>query len=244
MGKAGQTSFMLTLFFRAIFMYLFVFLILRLTGKRQVSDLQPFDLLITLLIADLAGCSIGDTGTPLLYSIVPILGMYFVQQLVTLVCLKSARTRRLICGSPVLLIRDGAVLEEAMRETHYTLVDLLDQLREGGVFDLNDVAFAILETNGTMSVLTKTDSQAVTRRDMDIKNIPPARLSYMHILDGELCHDAILTLGYTQRDVTALAEKLGKCPVKDVFFLHRAGDGTLTLQKKRRAGGERIRHAS
>jgi uncharacterized membrane protein YcaP (DUF421 family) len=234
---------MLTLFLRAIFMYLFVFLILRLTGKRQVSDLQPFDLLITLLIADLAGCAIADTGIPLVYSIVPILGMYFVQQLVTHVCLKSARTRRMICGSPVLLIRNGAVMEEAMRETHYTLVDLMDQLRESGCFDLNEIAFAILETNGTMSVLQKKDAQPATCSDLNLPAGEDAKLSYMLILDGEICHNSLATLNLSEKYVTKLAADLGGCQVKDVFFLHRGGDGRLTLQKKARCGGERVERA-
>ena len=148
-----KTIAMLTLFLRAVFLYLAVFFILRLTGKRQVADLQPFDLLITLLIADLASCAIANTSIPLTYSLVPILALYLVQQGLTWVCLKSAHLRRVICGSPVILIADGVVAEEAMRLTNYTMIDLLDQLRSKDIFDLSNVAYAILETNGTMSII-------------------------------------------------------------------------------------------
>lgn len=217
-------------------MYVFVFAILRLTGKRQVADLQPFDLLITLLIADLAGCAIADTDTPLVYSIVPILGMYLVQQLVTFLCLKSARTRRVVCGSPVILVRDGVVQENAMRENDYTLIDLLDQLRSRDVFDLRQVAFAILETNGTMSVLQKSAFQTPTLCDLGLPG-DDASLSEMLVLDGALCRDAMARLEMDEREVRQTVQEMGACSVRDVFFLHRSADGALTLQRKVRAGG-------
>ena len=228
---------MTTLLLRAVFIYLFVFFVLRLTGKRQVSDLQPFDLLITLLIADLAGSCIADTGTPLLYSVAPILGMYFAQQLITLVCLKSARARRVICGSPVLLVYGGAVQEQAMREARYTLIDLLDQLRSKGIFDISEVAFAILETNGSMSVLPGSAYLPLVRKDMELPAYED-RLNWMLILDGELCRDAIARLHLTAKQVTELARDMSGCPVRDVFFLHRSPEGTLRLQTKLRRGGQ------
>ena len=230
---------MITLFFRAIFMYVFVFAILRLTGKRQVADLQPFDLLITLLIADLAGCAIADTDTPLVYSIVPIFGMYLVQQAVTFLCLKNARARRLVCGSPVILMRDGVVQEVAMRENDYTLSDLLDQLRSRDVFDLRQVAFAILETNGTMSVLQKSAFQTPTLADLNLPG-DDASLCEMLILDGAFCHDAMARLKLDDAHMRGLVKGFGDYRVQDVLFLHRAGDGALTMQLKLRAGGKQF----
>ena len=228
---------MLTLFLRAIFLYLFVFCILRLNGKRQVADLQPFDLLITLLIADLAGCAIANTDTPLVYSIVPILGMYLAQRLITRACLKHARLRRVVCGSPVILVRDGVLQEEAMRNNDYTIVDLLDQLRSRDVFDLRQVAFAILETNGTMSVLQKGAFQTPTVGDL---GLPPesAALSEMLILDGGLCRDAMARLSLSEGDVRETVAAFCNVRVPDVFYLHRAPDGATTMQLKLRAGGQ------
>ena len=142
---------MLTLFLRAVFLDLFVLLILRLTGKRQVSDLQPYDLLMTLIIADLASTAIADTDIPLLYSVVPILALYLVQQLLAKLSLKSSVLRRLICGTPQILILDGVLQEKVMRRTNYTVRDLLDSLRSKDIFSVDEVAYAILETNGTVS---------------------------------------------------------------------------------------------
>lgn len=226
---------MLTLFLRAVLLYLIVFMILRLTGKRQVADLQPFDLLITLLIADLASCAIANTEIPLVYSIVPIVALYFVQQLLTLLSLKSAKLRRVICGSPVILVSNGVVSESAMRAASYTVIDLLDQLRAKDIFDLSSVSYAILETNGTMSVLQKPGCQLPTLNDLSLP-AKDAALSYMLILDGGLCRDSMARLSI---DEAWIGEQLSKlsCPrIRDVFFLNLAPDGTLTMQTKERAG--------
>ena len=222
---------MLTLFLRAVFMYGFVFLILRLTGKRQVADLQPFDLLITLLVADLAGSALGDPGVPLLYSVVPILALYITQQFVTWLCLKSAGARRVVCGTPVVLISDGHMEEEHMRSTNYTVIDVMDQLRAKDVFDISEVAYAILETNGTMSVLLKEDLQAPTRADLGLK-ADKAGLSVMLALDGQSCRDELKKLGRDEQWLAARARELGAKDIKEVFYLQQGADGELRMQKK------------
>ena len=126
---------MLTLFLRAVFLDLFVLLILRLTGKRQVSDLQPYDLLMTLVIADLASTAIADTDIPLLYSIVPILALYLVQRVLSKLSLKSAAIRRFLCGTPQVLIRDGGAAIEALAEAQ----SILDRLRGIELFSPNSL---------------------------------------------------------------------------------------------------------
>lgn len=230
-----QTRPMLTLFLRAVLLYLLVFTILRLTGKRQVADLQPFDLLITLLIADLASCAIADTSIPLVYSIVPIIALYLVQQGLTFICLKSGRLRRVVCGSPVILVSDGVVNEAAMGAVSYTVIDLLDQLRSKGVFDLTSVAYAILETNGSMSVLEKGAYQSPTIRDLQLPETKAA-LSYMLILDGRLCRDAMRTLDIDESWICHRLSDFGIRGVMDVLYLHLSPDGTLSVQTKARTG--------
>lgn len=228
---------MFTLFLRAVLLYIFVFVILRLTGKRQVADLQPFDLLITLLIADLASCAIANTSIPLVYSIVPILALYLVQQGLTYICLKSARLRRVVCGSPVILIADGVVSENAMKKTNYTVIDLLDQLRSKDVFDLETVAFAILETNGTMSVLQKGPFQNPSLKDL---GLPPdqAALSYMLILDGKLCRDAMQTLQIEENWIAAKLSETGVERISDVFYFYLSSEGRVLMQLKESRGAK------
>ncbi|MDO4572380.1 MAG: DUF421 domain-containing protein [Clostridia bacterium] len=222
---------MLTLFVRAIFLYALVFLVLRLTGKRQVADLQPFDLLITLLIADLAGCALSEPGVPLVYSIVPILALFLTQRFVTWLCLKSARARRVVCGSPVVLVAEGRMLEENMRRTNYTVIDIMDQLRAKDVFDIRDVAYAILETNGSMSLLLKSGAQTPTRSDLCLPETEAAP-SHMLVLDGQACKNELAMLGRDEGWLEARVRELGCRGIRELLYLQQGADGGFCVQKK------------
>ena len=217
---------MLILFLRAVLLYVFILFILRMTGKRQIADLQPFDLIITMAVADLASTAIADTNIPLLYSVVPILGLYLVQQAVAALCLRSQRFRTFVCGSPLLLVREGVLQEGIMREANYTVSDLGDHLRAQQVFDMKSVRYAILETNGSLSVL---EAQKGDR--------PQPRLSYMLILDGELCRAVLKHLRIRPKALRELLKRYGVQEAKDVFYLQYMGDGSLRLQLKARRGG-------
>ncbi len=219
---------MLTLFLRAIFLDLFVLLILRLTGKRQVSDLQPYDLLMTLVIADLASTAIADTDIPLLYSIVPILALYLVQQVLAKLSLKSSVVRHFICGTPQVLIENGVMQSQVMRRTNYTVRDLLDSLRSKDVFDVGEVAYAILETNGTVSVLLKDAHQPLTKQDL---LLPPQPAVPMHIVihEGKLVKSGLEKLHIDRDRVEAILKKHGIAP-SSVFFAQMNGSGVLHVQ--------------
>ncbi|MBQ1631675.1 MAG: DUF421 domain-containing protein [Clostridia bacterium] len=223
---------MLTLFLRAVFLDLFVLLILRLTGKRQVSDLQPYDLLMTLIIADLASTAIADTDIPLLYSIVPILALYLVQQVIAKLCLKSSAARRLICGTPQILILDGVLQEKIMQRTNYTVRDLLDSLRSKDIFDVGEVAYAILETNGTVSVLEKAQFQKPNKQELHLEP-GSAALSHLLILEGKVQKSGLETLHLERKDVETLLKSHGLA-LKNIFFAQMNGDGEMHIQLDRR----------
>ena len=227
---------MLILFLRAVLMYVLVFAVLRLTGKRQVADLQPFDLLITLMVADLASCAIADTGIPLTYSVVPILALYLVQQLVNYLSLKSAGLRRVFCGSPLILVRAGVLQEDVMRAANYTILDLLDQLRAKDIFDLGNVSYAILETNGSLSVLQKGEFQSPTLADLHLAATETDGLAYMLVLDGKLCEQAIATCGVDETWVRSRLRQVGIMHPQDVFYAQLTPDGTLLVQTRQSIG--------
>ena len=218
---------MLILFLRAVLLYVFILFILRMTGKRQIADLQPFDLIITMAIADLASTAIADTDIPLLYSVVPILALYLVQQAVAFLSLRSRRFRTFVCGSPLLLVREGVLQEGIMRQANYTVSDLSDHLRAQQVFDLKSVQYAILETNGSLSVLEKQKADQ-----------PQPRLSYMLILDGELCRTALKHLRIRPKALKELLRRFGVTDMGDVFYLQYMGDGSLRLQLKAKRGAK------
>ena len=132
---------MINLFIRSIILYLLVFVVIRMTGKRQLRDLQPFDLIVTLLLAELASEPAADASIPLLYGILPILALFLVQMGVSFLSLKSQGFRHILCGTPLLLIARGVVNEQALRDARYSLNDLMEQLRNDGVFDITEVAY-------------------------------------------------------------------------------------------------------
>ena len=227
---------MLTLFLRAVFLDLFVLLILRLTGKRQVSDLQPYDLLMTLIIADLASTAIADTDIPLLYSVVPILALYLVQQLIAKLCLKSSSVRRFLCGTPQVLILDGVLQEKIMRRTNYTVRDLMDSLRSKDIFSVGEVAYAILETNGNVSVLEKAAYQQPTKQDLGV-DPGSAALSHLLILEGKLQKSGLESL-HADRKAVETALKNRGIALSSVFFAQMNAEGALHLQLDRAHGSE------
>lgn len=230
---------MLTLFLRGLIIYLLVFTVIRLSGKRQISDLQPFDLVITLLIADLAADPVADPSVPLLYGVVPILALFLVQQLVAWLSMKSEKMRMVVCGKPLVVIADGCVQEQVLREARYTLNDLFEQLRQKDVFDVTDIAYAILETNGALSVLRKGAVQTPSYSDLGLKP-PKAALTEMLIMDGKIHERALADAGRSIEWLKKTLRRMGYKEPKDVLFACLCADGELHVQGKERYGA-RIR---
>jgi len=234
---------MFTLFLRTVILYLLVFGTLRLTGKRQVSDLQPFDLVMTLLVADLVSDPISDNSIPLLHGVVPICTLFLLQWLLTFVSMKSERARQVLCGSPLVVIEKGRIQEKIMWEARYTLSDLLEELRDKNVFDISDVEYAILETNGHINVLLCEQQQQPTRKDLALPkgiDVPAAVL----ITDGRI-HDG--TLKEIDRSLKWLQTQLAKQGIqsaKEVFFASLNGEGELFVQEKWEKGGRSYRIAA
>jgi uncharacterized membrane protein YcaP (DUF421 family) len=226
---------MFVLFARAIILYLLVFTVIRLTGKRQISDLQPYDLIMTLLIADLASEPASNTGIPLMYGVVPIVALFLVQQVISKLSLKSDRMRAVLCGTPLIVISHGVVQEQVLRDARYTLSDMLEQLRSKDVFELSSVEYAILETNGGLSVLLKGPNRNPTLKDMQLP-APTAALTSVLIQDGNIHPEALRVIG---RDEPWLMRQLARIEVtnpKQVFIALLNEDGTLHAQLKAHEG--------
>lgn len=230
----AHTRGMVILFVRAIILYVLVFVAIRMTGKRQLSDLQPFDLIITLLLAELASEPAANMGIPLLYGVVPIVALFLVHQLISFLSLKSSGLRQILCGQPLLLINRGVVNEQALRDARYSLNDLMEQVRAKDIFDLADVDYAILETNGDLSVLPKGSKQTPT---YDSLSLPPpdAELPFLLIQDGKLHKEALQQAGFSLPWLEAQLKRAGIPSVQHVLFAFLCGD-TLHLQSKQKYG--------
>ncbi|MBQ3103208.1 MAG: DUF421 domain-containing protein, partial [Oscillospiraceae bacterium] len=153
---------MIIAFARTVILYFVLTVGLRLMGKRQIGELEPTELVITLLIADLSSVPMQDLGAPLTNGLIPIAVLLSLSMLASYLNLKSIRFRNLVCGEPTLLIQNGRLCQKTMAKNRFTLDELLEQLRSQGIFDITSVKYAVLETDGQLSVLPYSQNQRET----------------------------------------------------------------------------------
>ena len=170
---------------RTIILYIVVIIAVRLMGKRQISELQTSELVITMLISDIAAIPMQNTSQPLVSGLLPILILIACEIIISVIMLKSAGFRRFICGKPVIVINDGKIDQFQMKRLRMSTEDLFEQLRQMDIFKFDDVAYAIVETNGKMSVLKKGSKQEPNVEMMQLKPEEDL-LETVVISDGEL----------------------------------------------------------
>lgn len=221
---------MSVVFIRAIILYLLLIFSVRLMGKRQIGELQPSELAVTILISNIATLPVEDTGLPLLTGIVPIITLASLDVLMSWFGIKSRAVRRLSCGVPIIIIRDGKLDQKQMKALRFTVDDLVAALRGQGVFDISEVQFAVVETTGNLSVYQKYQYRNVTNEDMSIKGKsknPPEAV----IADGELIRGSMNRLMLTEEWVENTLKK-EKTTVKDVFLMTVDDDRNYSLIEK------------
>lgn len=176
---------MLNVFMRALILYIVVVISMRIMGKRQIGQMQPFEFVIALLMADLAAVPMQNTGIPLINGIIPILTLLIAQLTLSYITMKSEKARGFICGIPSILIQHGKINEDVLVKLRYDLNDLIEQLRSKDIANISDVEFAILETSGHLSVFPKVENKPVTLKDMNLKK-NPEDIPLTLILDGHI----------------------------------------------------------
>ena len=213
---------------RTVIIYVTLVVAMRLMGKRQLGDMQPIELVVTLLIADLAAIPMQEPGTPLVTGIAAIFVLVALEILFSVLRMKSPGFGRLVSGSPMVVIKDGKPLKNTLRRLRLTNEDLTDTLRTQGVFDLREVDTAIVETNGKISVFLKADKQPANKGDLAVmsrENMPLPVVS-----DGAFCNWALEAVGWNKAAVCrALARNRTK--LCDVFLMTAAKDGTFAILK-------------
>lgn len=222
---------MLVVFIRTLILYVVVIIAMRIMGKRQIGQLQPFELAVAIMISELASVPMQNTGIPLVHGIIPIMTMLAAQILISFISLKSSRARNVICGKPSILVSNGKINEPIFRSELYTLSDLLEQLRSKNIYNMADVEFAILETNGQLSVVPKASKRTVTPEDMNItaKYEAPA---IEVIIDGDLIKDNLGRVNLDKKKLVNELNEIGIKDIKDVFFASIDSDGKLFCQAK------------
>lgn len=175
----------MVVFFRTLVLYFVVVAVMRIMGKRQIGELQPFELVIAIMLSELAAVPMQDTGIPLIHGLIPILTLMFLEILLSYITLKSRKTRSLICGIPSILIQHGVIMEEELRCQRFNLDDLMEELRLSGYLNISDIEYAILENSGKLSIIPKSKHATITCNDMNIAKADE-KLPVFLILDGEL----------------------------------------------------------
>ena len=228
---------MLINFFRSIILYIIVLSVMRLMGKREIGQLQPFELAISIMIADLATIPMTDTGIPIGNGIVPILGLLVMHLLITLINLKSIRLREIICGKPRILIYRGKIQEDALKKERFTINELQERIRGQNIVSLGDVEYAILETSGQITVIEKPNKRPAIPEDFDImpeyEGIP-----YDLEIDGVIMKDNLKKIGKNEVWLKKEVNKFGFEP-REALIVTLDGKGKIFCQKKDLKGKEK-----
>ena len=220
---------MLVTFIRAIILYIIVLIVMRLMGKREIGQLQPFELAISIMIADLASVPMTELGIPITNGIIPILGLLIMHMLISIINMKSLKMRTIMSGQPSLLIYRGKIDEKVLRKERLTLNELEEKLRSNNVFNLGDVEYAILETNGEVTVIQKPEKRNVIAADL---NISPEYegISYDLVIDGKIMEKNLKLIGKDEKWLMTQLKKFDAKPEntliatidgKDEFFCQK-----------------------
>ena len=221
---------MFTLIFRALIIYIIILIVLRLMGKRQIAEMQPFELVITLIMADLACIPMTETTIPMLHGIVPLLTLATVHYLMSFLSIKSIRIRKFLNCKPIIVIDPNGIRYDALKSLNMNLNDLHEALRSANHFSLDEIAYAIVETNGNISILAKSQLSPPTAQDLKVKT-NPASLSIILINDGKLIKENLLYLKLEKSFVDDILNK-EKIKLKDVLILTINKQGSAYLQQK------------
>ena len=221
---------MLITFFRSIVLYIIVLIVMRLMGKREIGQLQPFELAIAIMIADLASIPMTEIGIPISNGIVPILGLLLMHLIISVINLKSVKAREIICGKPSILIYRGRIDEKVLRKERFTVNELQERLRSSNVVNISDVEYAILETSGQVTVIQKPNKRNTIPEDFNImpeyEGIP-----YDLVVDGKIMEDNLQKLG---KDYNWLRKEVNKFKInpQDALLVTIDGRGQMFCQGK------------
>lgn len=216
---------------RTLFIYAVVVGLMRFMGKRELGQLSPSDLVVAVMVAELAAIPMERTGIPLYQALVPIATLVGAQVVLASICLKSPVARKWATGTPSVLVENGQIVEKELRKLRYSVNDLISQLRDKSMFNLSDVEFAILETSGKLSVIPKSQKRPVTAADI---NVPTSYegLPLPLIVDGVVDAHNLEKMGLNEAWLSRELLKHGLTSASQVLFAALETSGNLYVSKK------------
>lgn len=218
------------IFLRSIIVYIIVITAIRIMGKRQVGDMQPGELVITILISEAAATPLENPNEPILTGLVAIFSLVVMEVVTSVITMKFFPARKLINGRSAILIDNGTIDQKAMKDLRVTVPDLLELLREQGIFDISEISYAVLETDGQLSVLSKREYQPLTKQLMTGDNAGDD-MPFLIISDGNLLKDGMQNAGLDKNKVESILYKKGLTK-KQVFIMTVDKSGKVYLLEK------------
>lgn len=216
---------------RTIILFIVVVIVLRVMGKRQIGQLQPFELVIIILLSDLAAIPMQNIGVPLVSGILPILTLLFAQVFLSYISLKSERVRGIVCGTPSILIENGKLVEKEMARLRYNINDLLEQLRSKNTPNISDVEFAILETSGELSVIPKSQKRPLAPSDINLSTKYEG-IPIPLVIDGYIFQNNLEKINLSEEWLKKELQKFNIKEMKEVLFASLDTEGKLFYQVK------------
>lgn len=221
---------MYIVFIRTVLLFVLIIAVMRIMGKRQIGQLQPAELVVTILLSEVAATPMQDTDMPLVNSVIALMLLTGLELLLSFASLKSAKIRTLLQGNSVVIVRNGCLQYEEIKRLRYTVDDILEAMRQKDVFDITEVEFAVAETNGSLSVFLKPDCRGVTTGDLhcvpEDKGVPTAVIA-----DGAVIEEGLQECGMTQAQLLAVLKEK-KLSREEVLLLSVNGAGEITVLGK------------
>lgn len=220
---------------RTLVLYFIVIFAMRIMGKRQIGQFEPYELAITLMISEIATLPMQDTRIPILHGIVPIITLGFLQTMLSILQLKIKGLRFILNGKPSIVIRNGEINVNELRNLRFNLNDLMEEIRLMGYLNIDDIEIAILETSGQLSVFPKSSKTSISREDMKI-NRQEEKVPITLIMDKKICFENLKLLN---KDEDWLMEKLNQRNIKsptEVFLAVINSSGNLHIQVFQKKG--------
>lgn len=222
---------MAIIFIRTVILYFAILISMRVMGKRQLGELEISEFIVAALIADLAATPLQDIGIPLLNGLVPIVIMFCLEIIIAGLNMHSVKLRKLTYGRPEMIIKNGKILRDAMLKNRFTLDELMQELRAQGLTDTSQVKYAVLETNGQLSVILNSADQPATAAQMGVDG---SDVSYAHIIinEGRILGKNLALLGRDRRWLTNELKRQNVGSADDVYILTLSEDGSVFCQAK------------
>lgn len=221
-----------TMICRSLILYILILFLLRIMGKRQIGEMQPFELVITLILADLATIPMAETALPLIQGIIPILTLACLHYFICFLSRKSLAFRKIISGKPIILLDPNGINFENLQKVNMTFNDLLEGLHSSGYFNLEELLYVIIQTNGTMTVVNRAPFTPLTANDLNLQK-DPSTLPMIIVSKGKIIKENINIAKIDEDFITKNIKKVGINSIKDVLLLTLNNEGKLYIQPKK-----------